>query len=267
MLDAHFYLNADHESVVELPMQHGDVVVVSCAAETLGANQDSAAVLELDASRCLLIVADGMGGGPSGAEASAVAIRSVIAAVKRSESSGRALRSGVLDGVENAQMEVAQLAVGAATTLLVAEVQDGQVRTYHVGDSGALVFGRGGRLKLATDFHSPVGYAVKSGLLDEQEAMQHRDRHYVSNMVGLSDMSIEMGSTLSLARYDTLILGSDGLFDNLFQQELIQQMRSGPLPKVFSACFELARQRMNTPNVDHPSKLDDLTMIGYRRRC
>ncbi len=255
------------ESVVTLSMQHGDLVVISRAAEIAEVNQDSAAVLELDATRCLLVVADGMGGGPCGAEASAIAVQAVVAAATRSEDLGQALRSGVLDGIETAQIEVARLAAGAATTLLIAEVQDQQVRTYHVGDSGALVFGRGGRLKLATDFHSPVGYALKSGLLGEQEAMGHVDRHYVSNVVGLPDMTVEIGSTVPLARYDTLLLGSDGLFDNLFQQELITQMRSGPLTRVFTTCFEIARQRMNNPVADYPSKLDDLTMMAYRRRC
>ncbi len=36
-------------------------------------------------------------------------------------------------------------------------------------------------------------------MLDEDEAMNHEDRHVVSNMIGAEDMHIELGPVVKLA--------------------------------------------------------------------
>ena len=229
-------------------------------------NQDSAGWIVLSQKRLVLVVADGMGGGPSGAEASAAAIRSLLAGVAAAEAAGRNLRAGILDGFEQAQTEVSDMTAGAATTLTVAEIQNGRLRTYHAGDTVALLMSRAGRCKFVTDAHSPVGYAVKSGLLTEREAMSHEERHLVSNMVGFDEMSVEIWPTVAVAAFDTLILGSDGLFDNLYLEELVSRVRKGPLSIGVAAVHGLARSRMVKPGLTTPSKLDDLTVLGYRQR-
>ena len=114
---------------------------------------------------------------------------------------------------------------GAASTLAIVEVQDGTARPYHVGDSAILITGQRGRVKVQTVPHSPVGYAVESGMLDAAEAMHHEERHVVSNVVGSDDMRIEIGSALSLSPRDTILLASDGLSDNLLAEEIIDFAR------------------------------------------
>jgi len=54
---------------------------------------------------------------------------------------------------------------GSATTVVVAEIQQRQLRTYYVGDSLVLLTGQRGRLKFQNTSHSPVGYAWSPGLL------------------------------------------------------------------------------------------------------
>ena len=78
-----------------------------------------------------------------------------------------------------------------------------------------LAIGQKGKIKLQTISHSPVGLAVESGHLDESEAMHHEQRHVVSNVVGDQTMRIEVGAKLMLAPRDTVLLSTDGLFDNL----------------------------------------------------
>jgi serine/threonine protein phosphatase PrpC len=129
-----------------------------------------------------------------------------------------------------------------------------------------LVVGQRGKVKLCTVSHSPVGYAVEAGLLDEKEAIHHEDRHLVSNIVGTPEMRIEVGRTLKLRPRDTLVLGSDGLFDNLHLEEVTAYVRKGPLPRAAEAVADACRRRMCEPQPDHPSKPDDLTFLLYRRR-
>ncbi len=119
-------------------------------------------------------------------------------------------------------------------------------------------------MKLVTTAHSPIGYALEAGVLEEEEALHHDERHLLSNMIGLEQMHIEMGSAVDIAPLDTLILGSDGLFDNLRLDEIVQIVRQGPADRAAAALIETCRARMLATDVEHPSKPDDLTAVFFR---
>jgi serine/threonine protein phosphatase PrpC len=227
-------------------------------------NEDAAALIPLDGARALLAVADGMGGRPLGAEASRTAVEQLFAAASAAEP-GAPMRAVVLDALEHANHELVERGVGAATTAAVVEIDEGWLRSYHVGDSAIFVVGQRGRVKAQTVAHSPVGYAVEAGLLDESEAMHHEERHLVSNMVGAADMRIEMGSRIKLARRDTVLLATDGLVDNLDPGEIADIIRVGPLERAAERLVTTARTRMRDPREGEPSKADDMTFILYRR--
>ena len=140
------------------------------------------------------------------------------------------------------------------------------MRTYHVGDSEVFITDEKGKVKLQTLSHSPVAYAVESGYVDEVEAITHEERHFISNYLGRPDMHITMGSPVILNKYDTLLLGSDGLFDNLPTDEVIEIICKGPLESRSEELANLVSMRMNESGNDHPSKPDDLTFIIYRPR-
>lgn len=230
------------------------------------ANEDSAGVFGVGASRALLVVADGMGGAAGGGRASAEALACVTRALGRLDNELETLRAPVLEVFDDANERVLGIGVGAATTLCIAEVDGDQLRVYHVGDSAALVVGQRGKLKLQTIAHSPVGYALESGLLDENEALHHDERHLVSNVIGARDMRIEVGSPLRLGQCDTVLVASDGLFDNVGLDEIAACIRCGPLADAASRLLEVVTQRMRSPAEGEPSKADDLSFVLYRPR-
>ncbi len=227
-------------------------------------NEDGAVLIPIGSGRTILAVADGMGGHASGAQASDVALRALGTSVQAAEAGDSTLRGAVLNGFEAANTRVIEETSGAGTTLAVVEVDGTTIRPYHAGDSVILVVGQRGKVKLQTVAHSPVGYAVEAGLLDESDAMHHAERHVISNFVGSPDMRIEIGTTLALSPRDTVVLGSDGLFDNLHVEEVVGRVRKGPLECVARALATLSRDRMLNPVSGHPSKPDDLTFIIYR---
>jgi serine/threonine protein phosphatase PrpC len=235
-------------------------------------NEDAAAVISLDDRSAVIVVADGLGGSASGDQASRLAVEALIRSVEQVSAAGSAsaardqVRTAIIDGFEQANREVQNLGSGAATTLAVVEINDGTVRPYHVGDSAILVTGQRGRVKLQTVCHSPVGYAVEAGLLDELEAMYHEQRHVVSNVIGRPDMRIEIGSPLELAARDTLLVATDGLFDNLHLPEIVERLRKGSLPTAVDELAGHSRQRMQDPVEGQPSKPDDLTLVAFRLR-
>lgn len=246
----------------------GEAVVFSARApDKLTYNEDSAAVIPVNDTSGILVVADGLGGERAGHEASALAMRTLMETVRASTGDRDAtqLRAAILDGIETANRLILDMGIGAATTIAVVEINEGHVRPYHVGDSMILVVGGLGKLKLLTVSHAPVAMAVEAGLLDAAEAMHHDERHIVSNVVGSSTMRIEIGPPLKLAPRDTVLIASDGLSDNLHMEEVIARIRKGPLTRAMSKLVAAADQRMRTPQPGLPHKPDDLTVIAYRR--
>ena len=79
-------------------------------------------------------------------------------------------------------------------------------------------------------------------------------------------MHIEIGPKIKLAAFDTLVVMTDGLSDNLHADEIIDRARKGP---IFTAAQNLAtkaRARMDQPSENSPSKPDDLTFLLFRPR-
>ncbi|UCG52604.1 MAG: serine/threonine-protein phosphatase [Candidatus Latescibacterota bacterium] len=227
-------------------------------------NEDGAAIISLDAETAVLAVADGVGGARGGEQASGLAIKSLCRAIESTVGEERELRDGILDGFEKANHTVIDMAIGAASTLAAVEIEGNHVRPYHVGDSTIIVVGQRGKIKTKTIAHSPVGYGVEGGFLDENAAMNHKDRDVISNMIGSTEMHIQVGPILKLARRDTVLLASDGLSDNLHTEEIVDLIRKGPLESSVKALSEKATSRMLNPNGENPSKADDLTFVLFR---
>jgi serine/threonine protein phosphatase PrpC len=248
-----------------LPFARGEVAVYSARSpEQDGSNEDAAALILIDSEQGLLAVADGVGGQAGGENAAEIALRQLESAVAAADLGSRTLRGAILDGVEEGNEAVRRLGIGAATTLVVAEIAGDTLRPYHVGDSAMLVVGQRGKLKLQTVSHSPVGYALESGLLEEKEALHHDQRHLISNMVGSAEMRIEVGSPIRLAPRDTVLLATDGLLDNLTLQEIVDRIRTGPLAAVVENLAQCCARRMREPEPGHPSKPDDATFLLFR---
>lgn len=242
----------------------GKVAVFSSRSpDKLEKNEDAAAIVQLDQKTSILVVADGVGGLPSGEEASSLVIDSIRRTVLAGFDSNNDLRHAILSGIETANQKIIEAGSGSATTLAIAEIRGNSIRTYHIGDSMILVTGQRGRLKMETISHSPVGYAVEAGILTHEDAIHHDERHLVSNVVGDPDMHISMGIPFQLAPRDTLLLASDGLFDNIRRDEIIDIVRKGSLQTNADRLAQTARGRMQDESNTY--KPDDLTFILYRR--
>ena len=226
-------------------------------------NEDAYAVIPIDEDTIVLAVADGVGGHPFGDAAARLAIQSLIVELRRASSAGVA--TAILNGFEVGQGMITGQIPGAATTLVVVEISKHGVRMYNVGDSGARIIGSRGTNKFQTLFHSPIGYAMAAGMLTEAEAMHHAARHLVSNILGSGNMEVDIGKPIRLARRDTVLIASDGLYDNLMSAEIAALACRGTLEEACRSLVEKAMERMHQCDDGHPSKPDDLTVLMYRR--
>ena len=184
----------------------------------------------------VLVIADGAGGLPAGRRAARTAVRSLAASLQVAMSETMLLRSAILDGIEAANQAVLSLANGSATTMTVVAVEGLLARTYQIGDSEAMIVGQRGRIKSQTMAHSPTGFAVEAGFLDERAALHHEERHLVSNFIGTTDMHIDIGAEVQLRPRDSVLLASDGLTDNIHAHEIVEMIRKGHSPMSSIRC-------------------------------
>jgi serine/threonine protein phosphatase PrpC len=230
------------------------------------ANEDALALLPTGPNAGILAVADGCGGMAHGDLAARIAVEALQRQLIETGAIGPLRRMSILDGMESASQQVQDLSVGAATTMAILEIDEQTLRPYHAGDSAILLVGNRGRIKLQTTSHSPVGYAIMAGVLDERDAIHHEDRHLVSNVLGDPDAHIEIGAVRRIQARDTALIGSDGLFDNLHVEEIVECIRKGPLAQSAQRLAELASGRMAEFHEHLPCKPDDLTFILFRPR-
>lgn len=260
------WLETDMEQPLRLELPSGEATVYSRRCpDKASPNEDAALVYPVDEKRVVLAVADGCGGMSGGADAARLTLKSIKRSLDRATGED-SLRSAILDGIESANAKVLKLGIGAATTLAVVIADAGCVRSFHIGDSQVVLVGRRGKIKLQTPAHSPVGYALEAGVLSEDDAMTHEDRHIVSNVVGARDCWIEVGMRRKMAKRDTLIIGSDGIFDNLRVDEVCEVIRTGRLAEAACDLATQTAQRIAADSEEHPSKPDDATFILFRRR-
>ncbi|MFT5500616.1 MAG: serine/threonine protein phosphatase PrpC [Woeseiaceae bacterium] len=264
--DILFINGASSAGEMDVSVGGGSMFAYTCPApDKTTENEDSVAAIPYGPDAVVLVVADGAGGLPAGRRASQTAIRSLQESLQGAMEETMLLRTAILNGIEAANQSVLNLANGSATTMTVVTVEGLIVRTYQVGDSEALIVGQRGRIRSQTMAHSPTGFAVEAGFLDQRAALHHEERHLVSNFIGASDMRIDMGAEIRLNPRDTILVASDGLTDNIHLHEITEIIRKGSLANAIEAMTGLAKRRMTVETLHQPSKPDDFSVILYRK--
>jgi serine/threonine protein phosphatase PrpC len=198
----------------------------------------------------LVAVADGMGGAPGGATASAVAATLVRAAF-----TGRSLDE-LAAGVRAANRALWDRASadpemeGMGTTISAAGVTtDGTLALVNVGDSRVCRF-RDGALTQLTEDHSVTAELVRSGELDHREARAHPQHSILTRALGVGPEVQIDATTHPAVTGDRLLVATDGLFNEIPNQEIQALMASTvDLEATVAALIGLAMERGAHDNV------------------
>ena len=245
-------------------LESGKAFVFSCASPVkFTGNEDCGAIYPGLNGDCLLVVADGIGGYANGARAS----MHVTTALEKSISIAAPIAERlehISDSLQKANKEIILRNTGEGSTVAIVHLDSNQIHTCHAGDSDILLISSDGTIKYKTLAHSPVAEAQEMGLLDEHAAIHHQGRNFISNYLGDHEMFLAMSEGIDYEKSDTLLLASDGLFDNLYQDEIVEIALKESLADAASQLADLARERMKGLDPAQPSKPDDLTFIIYR---
>ena len=183
------------------------------------AYQEDAVLAEtLDDGRVVVAVADGMGGHAAGEVASALALETLLEALREGRSLASAFEMANQRVHERAREPGKQ---GMGTTLVAALVADGQVEWANVGDSRGYVISGEGIRQLTVD-HSFVAEAVKRGQ-SEAEVMTSPWKDALTRSIGTeAEVDVDTFGPMPLGVDMALIVCSDGLYKTLTNDELLR---------------------------------------------
>jgi protein phosphatase len=201
-------------------------------------------------------VADGMGGHAAGEQASALAIQTLEKFIVNGVKWFLHLEGGEAKQVEQEfQSAVAQAdqrmfqeaagrpeLEGMGTTLTMAYNLNRELFVVHVGDSRCYILRRG-RLQRVTRDHTFVEEMLRHGILNREDAADHRLRHVITNAIGGHAPGVQVEAhRIHLESGDVLLLCSDGLTDELSDQQIAEILAGTREP---SECCKLLVDRAN----------------------
>ncbi len=195
-------------------------------------NQDRAEILITDES-VFAVVADGMGGHAKGDLAAETAVVNLLDEFRLNQHHQKDPESFFRSALARAQKEVLALGQGMPATsrpgamVVCVLIHNDILYWAHIGDSRTYHL-RGTRLLARTRDHTMVEALVSAGEITPVEALTHPERHLVEYCLGVDDgMPLDtIDAPRTLARGDTVLLCTDGLWAQLDETFLLQSLAS-----------------------------------------
>lgn len=198
-------------------------------------NQDYYQITPLGEDSLLAVVCDGMGGARSGHVASRLACEVFTEEILRSykkdmttQEAERVLRSAA--GLANVSVyEHSQLSEefkGMGTTLVAVLLRGSEALVVNIGDSRAYYFDPDGVRCVTTD-HSVVQYMVERGEITSEQAKNHPSKNLITRAIGPVNQVLADIFTLPVSKGDHFLLCSDGLSNEMADQEILFEVAHG----------------------------------------
>jgi len=261
---------------------------MSRMGRTRRSNQDRYFMLPVGSlPNCFLGVADGIGGGPAGAEASSLVAESLQKFV--GEESGMLIRPGRLDGeivetltrgLRRCHDQMQQLVEkhpdwsGMGTTITAGLVLWPKMYLVHAGDARAYILNRGTLRRITRD-HTYAQALLDAGVLNDSTLKTSAMRFVLSNFISgdLPEKDPEVHPDVTVAILepgDTILLCTDGLTDVIPEEELSDLLKRDETPEAqVNQLLDLARDRKarddTTAVVARFVMVDDLPPPSRRR--
>lgn len=212
-------------------------------------NQDRSIVLQ-SGTTTMLALADGLGGHPRGEIAAQLFIDTCETLLRRSEHPLRDPEAFIGGCIRRAHRAI--IAYGdrqdppicPRSTSVMAIIQHGRAWWGHIGDSRLYLLREGGILAQTRD-HSLVHP------LEQPTQPDRASRSGVTRCLGGLDRppEVSFGIPMRLQRGDTLLLCSDGLWSQVDQEALVQDLSRDDLHAGLLQAFDRAARHPNSDNI------------------
>lgn len=215
------------------------------------------------------VLADGIGGHKAGEVAAELAVNHIMSVVAKSD--GHHTRRTIEEAISKASDAIAAHSAsdenlkGMGSTCATAWIIGDKLHTAYVGDSRMYLIS-GGRIQQLTVDHTWVQEAIEKNVLTPEAAREHPNVHVIRRYLGspvppepdfrlklFSDETDEHAETnqgMSLQPNDTLLLCSDGLTDLVWNDEILEVVRSKPnLKEAVKTLIDMANERGGHDNI------------------
>jgi serine/threonine protein phosphatase PrpC len=209
------------------------------------------------------VLADGIGGHRGGEVAAELAVNHIMQEVAQSD--GRHTRQTIERAVSEASDAIAAHSAskddlkGMGSTCATAWIIGDKLYTAYVGDSRIYLV-RSGRIQQLKVDHTWVQEAIEKGVITPEKAREHPNVHVIRRYLGSptppapdfrmrlsgneGDQPTESNQGFQLLPEDVLLLCSDGLTDLVWNDEILELIRSkSNLKEAARALIELANAR------------------------
>src|SRR5512141_2773244 len=261
--------------MIRIQRAHLNVEAQTHAGMTGKNNEDRYAVTSfvLDAENrvpvLFAVLADGIGGHRAGEVAAELAVNHIMQVVAKSDA--RNIAETIEEAVTEASDAIAAHSAanenlkGMGATCAIAWIIGDKLYTAYVGDSRIYLM-RGGRIQQLTVDHTWVQEAIEKGILTPELAREHPNVHVIRRYLGSpeppepdfrlrffdgeGDRQSEENQGVQLLPDDVILLCSDGLTDLVWNDEILETVRTRPNIKEASrALIDLANSRGGHDNI------------------
>lgn len=236
------------------------VVAIANRLGNRSSNQDRARIIDRGKA-LLLVLADGMGGHSRGELAAQALVDSFETFFHEQTLPIAEPGQFLQQACSRAHADI--LAAGLRqdepvyprTTVVACLLQDTRIWWAHVGDS-RLYWLRDGRLLTRTRDHTYVEELLRSRAIDEQAALNHPMRNYVTHCLGgpQGPSRPAVGEPGDVQMGDHILLCSDGLWGALSEEQLVRGLHDGDLDGALQQLADTA-ERSAYPSSDNVSAI------------
>ncbi|WP_293711370.1 protein phosphatase 2C domain-containing protein [uncultured Parabacteroides sp.] len=188
-------------------------------------NQDSCGFVDT-ARGLLVVVCDGMGGGPGGRTASSLAVETIIREIQKAgqaEHSGQVIKQAIKTAnrlIYKKGLDTASLR-GMGSTAVVLLINKQSAIIAHVGDSRGYQLRRGSKVFRTFD-HSMVFDMVRQKVLTEEQARLSAQSNLITRALGVKpEVEVEI-TERAYEKGDRFLLCTDGLWGAMPEKEFIK---------------------------------------------
>ena len=215
------------------------------------------------------VLADGIGGHRGGEVAAELAVNHIVQSIAQGD--GKYSRHLIENAVSEASEAIAAQSStneelkGMGSTCVITWIIADKLYTGYVGDSRIYLL-RGGRIQQLTTDHSWVQEAIEKGIITPEVARDHPNVHVIRRYLGSPvppdpDFRLtlfdgegahhpENNQGVQLLPNDVVLLCSDGLTDLVWNDEILEIVRSKPsLKEAARALVDLANERGGHDNI------------------
>ena len=135
------------------------------------------------------------------------------------------------------------------TTIVTVAIFDNQVVVYNIGDSSAYGLTKDNVMNVVTVEDSFVGALISAGVITEEEAKSHPEKHVLTQALATRD-NIDLHTFIDdVSNYDYFLLCSDGLTNMIEKEEIQNIVRNDELSIAVNKLIDKCVERGGVDNI------------------